>query len=52
MNTNSLSSECCRLMIATDTGTEAAQKAGQLAAKKEIEWALAGWRCIFMVVSD
>lgn len=30
------------LMIATDTGIEAAQKMGQLAAKEEIEWALAG----------
>lgn len=30
------------LMIATDTGIEAAQKAGQLAAQEEIEWALAG----------
>jgi hypothetical protein len=30
------------LMIATDTGIEAAQKVGQLAAQEEIEWALAG----------
>ncbi len=30
------------LMIATDTGIEAAQKFGQLAAQEEIEWALAG----------
>jgi len=30
------------LMIATDTGIEAAQQMGQLAAKEEIEWALAG----------
>ena len=30
------------LMIATDTGIEAAQKAGQLAAQEEIEWAVAG----------
>lgn len=30
------------LMIATDTGIEAAQQAGQLAAREEIEWALAG----------
>lgn len=30
------------LMIATDTGIEAAQKIGQLAAQEEIEWALAG----------
>jgi hypothetical protein len=29
-------------MIATDTGIEAAQKMGQLAAQEEIEWALAG----------
>jgi len=29
-------------MIATDTGVEAAQKAGQLAAQEEIEWAVAG----------
>jgi hypothetical protein len=30
------------LMIATDTGIEAAQKAGKLAAQEEIEWAVAG----------
>lgn len=30
------------LMIATDTGIEAAQQMGQLAAQEEIEWALAG----------
>ena len=30
------------LMIATDTGIEAAQKVGQLALQEEIEWALAG----------
>ena len=30
------------LMIATDTGIEAAQQMGQLAAREEIEWALAG----------
>jgi len=30
------------LMIATDTGIEAAQKVGELAAQEEIEWALAG----------
>jgi hypothetical protein len=30
------------LMIATDTGIEAAQKVGRLAAQEEIEWALAG----------
>lgn len=30
------------LMIATDTGIEAAQQVGQLAAQEEIEWALAG----------
>ncbi len=30
------------LMIATDTGIEAAQQMGQLAAGEEIEWALAG----------
>ena len=29
-------------MIATDTGVEAAQQAGQLAAQEEIEWAIAG----------
>ena len=29
-------------MIATDTGIEAAQKIGELAAQEEIEWALAG----------
>ncbi len=29
-------------MIATDTGMEAAQQAGQLAAQEEIEWAIAG----------
>jgi hypothetical protein len=29
-------------MIATDTGLEAAQQVGELAAKEEIEWALAG----------
>ncbi len=31
-----------KLMIATDTGIEAAQKAGELAAQEEIEWAVAG----------
>lgn len=31
-----------KLMIATDTGIEAAQQVGQLAAQQEIEWALAG----------
>jgi hypothetical protein len=30
------------LMIATDTGIEAAQQAGQLAAQEEIDWAVAG----------
>jgi len=30
------------LMIATDTGIEAAQQMGRLAAREEIEWALAG----------
>lgn len=30
------------LMISTDTGIEAAQQMGQLAAQEEIEWALAG----------
>lgn len=30
------------LMIATDTGIEAAQQMGQLAAREDIEWALAG----------
>jgi len=30
------------LMIATDTGIEAAQKVGQLAAQEEIVWAVAG----------
>ena len=36
--------DTANLMIATDTGIEAAQKAGQLAAQEEIEWALAaGW---------
>lgn len=30
------------LMIATDTGIEAAQTVGQLAAREEIDWALAG----------
>ena len=30
------------LMIATDTGIEAAQQMGQLAAQEEIEWAVAG----------
>ena len=34
--------DTANLMIATDTGIEAAQKAGQLAAQEEIEWALAG----------
>jgi hypothetical protein len=29
-------------MISSDTGVEAAQKAGQLAAQEEIEWAVAG----------
>lgn len=29
-------------MIATDTGIEAAQQAGQLAAQEEIDWAIAG----------
>jgi hypothetical protein len=31
-----------KLMIATDTGIEAAQKVGELAAQEEIDWALAG----------
>jgi hypothetical protein len=31
-----------RPMIATDTGLEAAQKAGQLAAQEDAEWAVAG----------
>jgi hypothetical protein len=34
--------DTANLMIATDTGIEAAQKVGQLAAQEEIEWALAG----------
>ncbi|MGE0130220.1 MAG: hypothetical protein AB7U82_19210 [Blastocatellales bacterium] len=34
--------DTANLMIATDTGVEAAQKVGQLAAQEEIEWALAG----------
>ncbi len=34
--------DSANLMIATDTGIEAAQKFGQLAAQEEIEWALAG----------
>ncbi len=34
--------EHSNLMISTDTGVEAAQKAGQLAAQEEIEWAVAG----------
>ena len=34
--------DTANLMIATDTGIEAAQKAGQLAAREEIEWAVAG----------
>ena len=34
--------DTANLMIATDTGIEAAQQAGQLAAQEEIEWALAG----------
>ncbi len=34
--------DTANLMIATDTGIEAAQKAGQLAAQEEIEWAVAG----------
>ena len=29
-------------MISTDTGVEAARKAGELAAREEIEWAVAG----------
>jgi hypothetical protein len=29
-------------MIATDTGVEAAQRAGQLATQEEVEWAVAG----------
>jgi hypothetical protein len=36
------------LMIGTDTDIEAAQKAGQLAAQEEIEWALAGGRAIHL----
>jgi hypothetical protein len=34
--------DTANLMIATDTGIEAAQKVGQLAVQEEIEWALAG----------
>lgn len=34
--------DAAKLMIATDTGIEAAQQVGQLAAQEEIEWALAG----------
>lgn len=34
--------DTARLMIATDTGIEAAQQIGQLAAREEIEWAVAG----------
>jgi hypothetical protein len=34
--------DTANLMIATDTGIEAAQKVGQLAAQEEIEWALSG----------
>lgn len=34
--------DTANLMIATDTGIEAAQKVGQLALQEEIEWALAG----------
>ncbi|MFN0124572.1 MAG: hypothetical protein ACKV2V_29070 [Blastocatellia bacterium] len=34
--------DSARLMIATDTGIEATQQAGRLAAGEEIDWALAG----------
>lgn len=34
--------DASKLMIATDTGIEAAQQAGQLAAQEEIAWAVAG----------
>lgn len=34
--------DSANLMIATDTGIEAAQKIGQLALQEEIEWAVAG----------
>lgn len=35
-------------MIATDTGVEAAQQAGQLAAQEEIEWAVAGGLAMYL----
>ncbi|MBI1760980.1 MAG: hypothetical protein HYR56_06030 [Acidobacteria bacterium] len=34
--------DSAKLMIATDTGIEAAQQLGRLAAQEEIDWALAG----------
>ena len=34
-------------MISTDTGIEAVQRVGELAAQEKIEWAVAGgWPCI------
>lgn len=35
-------------MISSDTGLEAAQKLGQLAAQEEIEWALAGGMAMYV----
>lgn len=35
-------------MIATDTGVDAAQQAGQLAAQEEIEWAVAGGLAMYL----
>ena len=37
-----LENDAASPMISSDTGVEAAQKAGQLAAQEEIEWAVAG----------
>ena len=37
-----LENDAASPMISSDTGVEAAQKAGQLAAQEAIEWAVAG----------
>lgn len=39
-------------MISSDTGVEAAQKAGQLATQEEIEWAVAGGLAMHFYGSD
>ena len=39
-------------MIGTDTGIEAAQRMGQLAAEEEIEWAIVGGLAMYLYGSS